>query len=268
MTLAQYLTGAVAAEMPASFEAEALKAQAAALRTYLLHKLYVDPSEAHRSADICSDSTCCAAWKSEDFLRERWGADFESNLDKIRAAVAATDGMYLSYDGAPALAVFHSSSPGRTEESGEVWADALPYLVSVESPETAGDVPDFVSELTVSVDEFRETVTTRFPEAVFSEDPARWIANVIYDGSGRLQTAAIGGVTVRGTELRGLFGLRSAAVTFEVTDDAVTMTSTGYGHGVGMSQYGANVMARDGAAWQEILAAYYPGTQLLRTGQS
>ena len=257
-----YLIGSVAAEMPASFEPEALKAQAVALRTYLARKL-LHPSSAHPEADICADSGCCAAWRSEDQLREKWGDAFEANLARVTAAVEDTDGMILSFDGEPILAVFHSSSAGRTEDASEVWQSSLPYLVSVESPESAETVPNYVVSVTFSPGEFREVLTAAHPEASFSDQPETWITDPVLTPSGRLDRVTVGGVTLAGRELRSLFGLRSTAVTFDVSAEAVTVTSTGYGHGVGMSQYGAQTMALGGDGFEDILAAYYPGTELV-----
>ncbi len=263
MSLAQYLRGSLGAEMPASFEPEALKAQAVALRTYLLYKLRVNPSDAHPEADICSDSTCCAAWRDPESLREKWGGDFDANFAKIASAVAETDGLYISYGGEPALAVFHSSSAGRTEDSGNVWNSSLPYLVSVESPESAGDVPNYVSTVTVTPEEFSSAVAAAHPEADFTGETSDWIGTPVYSESGRLLTVTIGGIDVSGRELRSLFSLRSTAVTFNVTGEAIEMTTTGYGHGVGMSQYGANAMAKSGSTFREILENYYPGTEIV-----
>ena len=261
MSTTNYLIGAVAAEMPASFEPEALKAQAVALRTYLLYKS-ASPS-VHDNADICSDSSCCAAWAGESTLREKWGDDYEMYTDIITSAVNDTDGEFLSWEGEPALAVFHSSSAGTTEESSRVWGRSLPYLVSVESPENVDDVPNYVSTLTLSPAEFRAAFTEHFPLADFPEKCEEWITDEVLTESGRLQSVSIGGVTVTGAQLRSIFSLRSTAVKLSANGDAVTMTCVGYGHGVGMSQYGANVMAENGADYRTILSTYYPGTQLM-----
>ncbi len=262
ISVRDYLIGAVASEMPASFEPEALKAQAVALRTYLFRKL-LHTTSAHPEADICADSGCCAAWRDLEQLKEKWGEAYESNLARISSAVESTDGVYLSYDSEPILAVFHSSSAGRTEDASEVWLRSVPYLVSVESPETAETVPNYTVSVTVSAEEFRDTVKAAHPEAVFSDSVAEWITDPVTTASGRLSSVLIGGVSVGGKELRSLFGLRSTAVTFEASTDSVTMTSTGYGHGVGMSQYGAQTMALAGKGFEEILENYYPGTELV-----
>ncbi len=262
ISMAEYLIGAVAAEMPASFELGALQAQAVALRTYTLQKMLSGRSEAHPDADICSDSTCCAAWRSVEQLKENWGADFDTYYEKICNAVESTDGVCVTYEGQPAQAVFHSSSAGMTEESGAIWSASLPYLVPVESPEDEKQVPNYVSEVSVSFSDFQETVNAMYPEADFDSAPQEWIGDIILTSSGRVDYVTIGGVQVSGTSLRSMFGLRSTAVQIDVTDSAVVFTVTGYGHGVGMSQYGANAMAEDGSSWQEILLWYYPGTEL------
>ncbi len=265
LSMREYLLGAVAAEMPASFETEALRAQAVALRTYLMRKLS-RPSSVHPEADICSDSSCCAAWRDDATLREKWGEDYDTYAARIQYAVESTDGIYITYEDAPIQAVFHSSSAGRTEDSAAIWPDQVPYLVSVASPETEEAVPNYITSVTVAADEFRETVLSAHPEAEFPEDITQWIGEPSATVSGRLASVPIGGAEVKGTEFRKLFGLRSTAITFEVDPEAatVTMTATGYGHGVGMSQYGAQTMAKDGAGFEEILSAYYPGTELVK----
>jgi stage II sporulation protein D len=256
-----YLTGVVSAEMPADFEDEALAAQAVAARTYALYKL-CSPTDKH-DADICGDYTCCAAYMDETQLREKWGGDYYVNLQKITDAIRATDGLYLSYDDAPALAVFHSSSGGVTESCANLWGQDIPYLQSVATPETAEDVPDFQETVEIAADEFQEIFLEKYPDADLPGSPENWITAITRSDSGRVGSAVIGGVTVTGTELRFLFDLRSADMEIETSGSAVTITTTGYGHGVGMSQYGANVMASGGSSYDEILAAYYPGTALV-----
>ncbi len=261
VTVREYLLGAVASEMPASFEPEALKAQAVALRSYLFYRRLHRPA-AHPEADICADSACCAAYKDEAYLRGKWGADFDVYMEKIASAVDATADTILTYDGAPAMAAFHSSSAGRTQDSAGVWREAVPYLVSVESPEGEDTVPNFVQSVTVSAGEFKETVLAKYPDADLSGGIESWIGASVLDASGRLGSVTFGGVLLTGAQVRSLFGLRSAAIQFTVGEDAVTMTTRGYGHGVGMSQYGANVLAAEGKTYREILENYYPGTTL------
>lgn len=261
MDMQDYLTGVVAAEMPASFPPEALKAQAVAARTYAL---YCAATGKHQDAEVCADSGCCQAWLSDGQLRENWGGNYEKNLQAVRNAVEATAGEYLSYGGEPVFAAFHSSSAGATEDCGAIWS-ALPYLVSVESPESARDVPGYVSSLRCAVIDFRDVILSAHPEADFTGEPGTWLGELRRDGSGRVSAAVLGGVSVPGTELRRLFSLRSTAFTLEYTEGYFVFTVTGNGHGVGMSQYGAKVLADEGADYTQILAHYYPGTALVKS---
>ena len=258
MALEDYLVGVVAAEMPADFEPEALKAQAVAARTYTL---YCARTGRHSGADVCTDFTCCQAWRGETQLRERWGADYADNLARVRGAVEATAGRYLSYEGQAVFAAFHSSSAGFTEDCGAIWS-GLPYLVSVPSPEDADSVPNYVSLVEVAPLDFRDTLLFESPEADFTGAPESWIGALRRDASGRVAEAELGGAVFSGVKLRALFALRSTAFTLAYEDGVFRFTVTGYGHGVGMSQYGAEVMAASGADYREILAHYYPGTAL------
>lgn len=257
MDMEEYIIGVTAAEMPASFEPEALKAQAVAARSYAL---YCMRSGKHPDADVCTDPACCQAWQSEEELREKWG-DKEEYYEKISAAVSSTAGEYLSYGGQAVFAAFHSSSAGETEDSGEIWSP-VPYLVSVSSPESEKDVPNFVSTVDCAPLDFRDTILHDHPEADFTSPRAGWVTELRRDNSGRVDTAVIGGTEISGAELRRLFSLRSTAFTLDYTGSAFCFTVTGYGHGVGMSQYGANVMARDGYSYRDILFHYYPETEL------
>lgn len=259
MDMQEYLVGVVAAEMPASFQAEALKAQAVAARTYAM---YCAKGQKHGEAQVCTDYACCQAWQSEEALRQKWGGDYDTYSQKIRAAVEATAGQYLSYEGQPVFAAFHSSSAGATEDCGQVW-NPSPYLVSVSSPETAEDVPNYISTVECTPLDFRDTLLYAHPEADFTGEESGWIGEIRLDGSGRVASAVLGGVSMKGTELRQLFSLRSTAFQLEYTGASFRFTVTGYGHGVGMSQYGANVMARQGETYTGILAHYYPGTVLV-----
>ena len=241
VTMSDWLPGVVAGEMPALFEEEALKAQAVAARTYIMYSMGRE-KPAHPEADVCDDLACCKAHSTDEELREKWGESYEENMARVLEAVRSTDGEYMSYGGEVIQAVFHSSSAGRTEDSAAIW-QAEPYLVSVESPETAEDVPNYVTSVTVSPEDFREAVLAVHPEAEFGEDPAFWLGAAVRDASGRVESVDIGGAQVPGTELRTLFELRSTAFTLDYTAEGFLFTVTGYGHGVGMSQYGANVMA-------------------------
>lgn len=259
LTAEEYLVGVLSAEMPAGFAPEALKAQAVAARSYLQRCI---ESGKHSDADICSSPDCCQAYLSEKELKKSWGDNYGRYVGIIKNAVNTTDGEYLSYKGKAALAAFHSSSAGMTEDSGAVW-NGLPYLVSVSSPESEDTVPNYVTKVTVTELDFRDTVLYLKPEANMTGEPSKWIGKVTRNDSGRVETAVIGGVDFSGTELRSLFSLRSTAFTIGHSDGKFTFTVTGFGHGVGMSQYGANAMAKSGSDYAEILSHYYPGTELV-----
>mgnify|MGYP004605149819 FL=1 len=259
MTLERYLTGVVRGEMPASFEMEALRAQAAAERSYVYYQLAAGRKDAHPDADFCTDHTCCSAYLSETAAREKWGGDFAPWNTRVEQAVSDTDGQVVLYNGRPILAVFHSSSAGRTAAAGDVWSGDLPYLVSVDSPEGEETVPNYYSTVTFTAAEAKEKLLAAYPELKLSGTPDRWFGAAAENGSGRVETVSVGGTDIEGTELRRILGLRSACFTVAADSESVTFRVTGYGHGVGMSQYGANQLAREGKTWQEILEWYYTG---------
>ena len=162
MTLGEYLVGVVRAEMPASFEPEALKAQAVAARTYTLYKMQTGGNHGD-TADICTDSTCCQAYISEENARNNWGENADAYEEKIETAVRETDGETILYGGVPILAVFHSCSAGQTRSSGQVWVSDLPYLQAVSSPEPADSIPNYYSRVEFTAEEFREKVLASYP---------------------------------------------------------------------------------------------------------
>lgn len=260
-TMAEYLPQVVAAEMPVSFEIEALKAQAVAARTYILY-CSEHRKSAHPDADVCTDSACCLAWHDETQLRANWGAKYTENMEKINDAVTATSGQVMMYDSEVILAAFHSSSAGMTETGAELWSD-IPYLESVTSPETDNDVPNYNTTVTVTADNFKETILAAQPAAVLDGDPSGWVTGTDTDDSGRVRTVTVGGQAVTGSVMRKGFSLRSTAFTIEYASEAFTFKVTGYGHGLGLSQYGANVLAKKGFTYKEILEHYYPGAKLV-----
>ncbi len=256
MELNEYLWGVVAAEMPASFEEEALKAQAVAARTYSLHK--AGNAANHPEADLCTNYACCQAWISREKAQANWGENAAAYTDKITQAVGETNNQVVLYEGQLISAVFHSSSGEATQDAVAVWGNSVPYLQSVDSPE-GEEVPDYHSEVTFSAQEFKDTYLAAQPDAVLEGAPAAWFGQTTLTNGGSVGTIVIGGVTLTGGQARTIFGLRSAAFTVETTADAVTFRVTGFGHGVGMSQYGANAMAAQGSTYLEILQHYYTG---------
>jgi stage II sporulation protein D len=264
MSMAALLTGVVAAEMPARFHPEALAAQAVAARTYALHRMLVEPSPRHPQADVCGSYACCKAFHSPERLRERWGAGFERYSRVIADAVRATDGLILLFEGEPILAAFHAASYGYTEASGAIWG-SLPYLQSVRSYESAEEVPRLHETVTMTFSEFREIALGGIPGAWLPyDDIPHWIGELRHTDAGRLASLQIGGVTVTGPEFRRLFGLRSTQLRFAFDAEGLSLTTGGHGHGVGMSQFGANTMAHRGLDFAAILDWYYTGVTLAR----
>ncbi|MCD7929674.1 MAG: stage II sporulation protein D, partial [Clostridiales bacterium] len=263
MTLADYLWGVVAAEMPSALQQEALRAQAIAARTYTLYRL-ANPSASHPEADICGDSGCCQAWMSTEDRIAQWDSGkADAYAAKITQAVSGTDGLALYYEGEPILAAFHAISAGSTKSALEVWGQDIPYLQAVESPEGEDAAPNYYSVVSVDKADFAETFSAEYPEADLSAgDCADWFGEETYDETGLPVSIEISGVEVDTGQVRTLFDLRSATFTVECEGDTVTFYVTGYGHGVGMSQYGANALAKEGKTAEEILAWYYTGAEV------
>jgi len=171
--------------------------------------------------------------------------------------------MGILYDGKPIEAVFHSSSAGRTLAAVEVWGGSAPYLTGVDSPE-GDEVPDYHTCVTLTPEEFKTTFLANHSDANLAGNPAQWFGTVTHSSNGGVERIEVGGVSVSGVELRAMFSLRSAAFTVAADNTAVTFSVTGYGHGVGMSQYGANALAKDGKDYMDILTWYYSGVTVAR----
>ncbi len=262
MTMEDYLRGVLRAEMPASFEPEALKAQAIAARTYTLYKMRDGPIANHPDADACDDITCCKAYKTAEDAAEGWGGMALYYEEKLARAVEETDARIVLYGGEPILAVFCSSTAGHTQNAGAVWQSDLPYLQSVTSPENEELVPNYYSSETFSAEHFRSLFLAAHPEASLSGAPEDWITGVERNEAGFVTTLRVGGVSVRGNELRTILSLRSPSFTVDAGDSSLTFHVTGYGHGVGMSQYGANALALQGMSAEEILEHYFTGARV------
>lgn len=257
MTLADYLWGVVAAEMPASFQTEALKAQTVAARTYCFYQR-AGSGDKHPGADVCTDYTCCQAFLTREQAAVGWGENARRYTDKVAQAVADTDGLLCLYNGQPIDAVFFSSSAGRTLDAAQVWGNDVPYLTAVDSPE-GEEVPGWHTQVTLSLAECAAKLREKYPEIVLPDDPAAWFSDLTADENGAVASVKVGDITLTGTQARSVFGLRSTHFTVEVQDGTVIFRVLGYGHGVGMSQYGANALAEEGKTFDEILKWYYTG---------
>ncbi len=234
----EYLIGVVAAEIPADYNIEALKAQAIAARTYAIRALENDSTLAYSSIG--------QAYISKEEMKKRWGNSFSHYYGKIKKAVKETEGIICLYNNEPILAAFCASSGGKTEESENVWTRDLPYLTTVDSP---WDINSNSQSLT-----FTEKEITNLLGGI-PEIQSRTEA-------GYVKSLTAGKKTYKGTEVRELLGLKSANFTVSHSKGNIIISTVGYGHGVGMSQIGAGAMAKEGSTCEEILTHYYSGISL------
>ena len=258
LPLEEYLYGVVAGEMPASFETEALKAQAVAARTYTVNRSK-SPNKDHPNSNVCSDSAHCKAYLTPQELSQKFSEN-PAHLEKIKQAVDATKNQILVYQGEPISAVFHSTSSGMTENAEDVWGNAVPYLVSVSS-EGEEASPRYQETKSFSLNEFQERIKAGNKTVTFTANPKSWFTDWVRNESGSVKSVFLCGVEFLGVELRSLLGIRSTNFTVDITD-VITVTTKGNGHGVGMSQYGANHMAKQGYTYEQILKKYYTGVEI------
>ncbi|MCL2544404.1 MAG: stage II sporulation protein D [Clostridia bacterium] len=265
LTLGDYLTGVVAAEMPALYHEEALRAQAVAARTRAvasMRRLGGTGCAAHPGADICGDSAHCQAWMDDPALRRRWGADYAAHLRKITDAVQSTRGEVMTYGGEPIEVLYHAVSGGATENVEHVFSEALPYLRGVESPGEEG-AARYQSEQRFAQQAAAEALNAAFPGAGLSAEGLPGALAVLgrFD-SGRADRVRVGALTVPATAFRRALGLLSTNFTLAFEGEELVIRQRGYGHGVGMSQAGADALARAGWGYADILRHYYTGIEL------
>ncbi len=250
MDIEEYIVGVVAAEMPAAFPEEALKAQAVASRTYAVRA--IDNAEEELNPDDIGQ-----AYITVDEMKENWGENFDSCYAKICAAVDGTAGEVIEYEGEPILAVFHSTSAGTTETAGNIWNYDLPYL---ESTESEGDTlaPGYESVKVISVTDIISLIKDKYPE--FEADETALFDSIQINersAAGYITAITVGNMDFTGKEIREALGLRSSNFTVVESEEGIAFTTKGYGHGAGMSQYGAKYMAEQGSDYREILEHYY-----------
>lgn len=250
LEMREYLIGCVAAEMPAEYHPEALKAQAAAVYTYAIRTMKSGSGE----ADITNDTSRHQGYLDKEQRKEKWGNSSEENEKKISAAVDAVYGNLITYDGEAALTVYHSVSSGATQSASELWGGEYPYLVCVASP---GDKlsPDYCETVTFTQSEM---------ESLLGCD-GEGVEDVGYTEGGYVSEAVLCGTRLEGAEIREKLSLRSNCFDVSYEKGEYVFEVRGYGHGVGMSQYGADYMARQGFEWQEIISHYYPGTVIVES---
>ncbi len=261
LKMREYVVGSLSGEMSASYHKEALKAQAVACYTFAL---YVASREEKRpeGADISDDSTVYQSYIDEDARKKKWGNDFEKNEKIMSEAVDEVFGQYLEYDGKPAMAAYHAMCSGKTESAANVWGKSVSYLKSTVS---SGDklAPNYETCQKVSADEFKRILFKKgLTYGDYPTDASKWVGDIERYDSGVVKYVDICGKKISGTDMRSLFSLKSADFDISFADGGFTFTCRGNGHFVGMSQYGADYMARQGSSYDEILNHYYPGTVL------
>lgn len=268
MNLEEYIKGVVAAEMPADFDMEALKAQAVAARTFAYGRMsgaYKSRQGVHDDSDICTNSAHCQAWIGKEGAMKKWSILFASrNWGKIERAVNDTKGMIAVYKGNIANTLFHASSAGRTENAEDVWSGAsVPYLRSVESDGEEVS-KGYITSVFLNIGEVLDKFRTAYPDTRIEESSLEDIEILEHTAGGRVKSLRIGDIIMKGTEFRTMFALRSACFTIETAgEDELKVTTTGHGHGVGMSQWGADSLAKKGGTYKEILQHYYTGIDII-----
>ena len=262
LDLDEYLYGVVSAEMPANFEIEALKAQAVVARTYTIYKV-INNNGKHEGADICDDSSCCQAWISKEDRLAKWEeSKRQNNWNKITDCVNRTQGKIITYNGEPINAFFHSNSGGMTETTANVWGGTgYPYLQAVE---TAGEdaYSQYYSEVTLSKQTFIDKIREKHSDFQINFDDVDCIKVLEYTDANRVKKIKIGNLELSGVEVRTLLGLKSANFKISMQGDNLKFEVTGYGHGVGMSQTGADSMAKSGSTYEEIIKHFYVGVEI------
>lgn len=260
--LDEYLLGVVSAEMPANFEQEALNAQALVARTYTIYSIKRNKNK-HEGADICDSSTCCQAWISKEDRLARWNEDVrEEYWNKIVKAVNTTKGKVITYNGDVIDAFFHSNSGGITEIPVNVWGGTnFPYLQSVQTSGEEG-YSQYSSEVTLTQEELINKIRAKHSDFNIDISQQDSVKILEYTEAGRVKNIQIGNLKLSGVEVRSLLGLKSTNFKIEINNGKVTFRVTGYGHGVGMSQTGADSMAKQGSNCEEIIKHFYTGVEI------
>lgn len=248
LNMTDYLIGVVSSEMPASFNLEALKAQSVLARTYAL--------KAKQTGKKLTDTVSTQCYIDIDQMKNKWGNSFNTYYNKIKNAVENTNGEYLSYNGNYIEALYHSTNNGKTESSFDVFGNYYPYLISVSS-EYDKNASSYLRTISMPLD----TISNKLGLSLNNDSV---ISILSYTDGGNIKEININGNNFSGKKVRELLGLRSADFDISISDNNANITTRGYGHGVGMSQYGANGMANAGYSYKDILSHYYPGTTLTK----
>lgn len=251
----EYVIGVVSAEVPATYEPEALKAQAVASYTYARYKQL----QKNHDYDVTDSEQTDQKYYTKNERKKRWGKNFNDYEKRIESAVNAVKGQLIKYKNKPILAVYHSVSSGKTESAENIWDKNYPYLKSVES---VGDLlsSDCVSKAEFTADEFAKTAKGLGADC--KNDPNGWVSDIKKTPAGTVKSVKIGNKQVSGVDVRSAFSLRSPCFDLEYSDKKFVFTVRGYGHLLGMSQNGADYMAKQGSNYKEILLWYYSGCKI------
>lgn len=260
-----YMIGAAASEMPVNWPDEALKAQAVASHSYALYQRDHADADKLGGAWFSADPARRQGYMTAEVLQSYWGDAYEENYARLKGLFEPIADKVVTWEGAPAAACYHAISNGHTEASENVWSEALPYLAGVDSTlDLAAD--GYQQTVTYTAQQMYDALTVSFAGLDLSGKPADWFGQASHTAAGYVDKIEVGGIFARGTDLRAALGLRSACFTVEYTDGAFAVTTKGYGHGVGLSQWGAKNLALTGKTYEEILSVYFPGTALTALG--
>ena len=264
-TAKEFAIGAIAAEMPPSFHIEALKAQGLAALTYATRlKLQNETQENTdlKGADFALGDGSFTGFMKKEEMKERYGENFDTYYEKIEQAAKEICDKLIVYDSQPIVAAYHAISGGKTEAAQNVWQSSVDYLVPVDS---VGDElsPDYEKSVSMSAEEVKEKLSAGIDGTDFSGDPSGWITVVSRTESETVNEVTVGRVSTTGKQVRSLLGLRSADFSVSYAENTFTFITKGYGHAVGMSQYGADYLARQGNTYEQIIQHYYTGVQII-----
>lgn len=263
INIEEYLYGVLSSEMPSTFDEESLKAQAIAARTYVIYKMENDITSGHKNAAVCTNSAHCQAYTSYDNLKKNKGENWiKSDYVKVKKAVDETKGEIIAYNGKAILPLYFSTSSGKTENSKDVFSTQYPYLVSVESP-YEDKSPKYVTKYSINKNKFIECLKNSYPNINLSlykiENQVKILDRT---EGGCVKTIQIGNIKLSGTDMRKIFNLNSANFSIKYNNNQMKFTVKGYGHGVGMSQWGAEGMAKEGYKYYDILLHYFKNTDI------
>ena len=263
MNIEEYLYGVLSSEMPSTFNEEALKAQAIAARTYVIYKIENNIKSGHKNAVVCTNSYHCQAYTSYENLKKTKGEDWiKSDYSKIKKVVDSTKGQILTYDGKAILPLYFSTSSGKTENSVDVFSTQYPYLVSVDSPYEENS-PKYLTTYSVEKSKFIKYIKNTYPKLNISLDKLDDEIEIeSRTEGGCVKTIKVGNIKMSGISMRKIFNLNSANFTINCNNNEVKFTVKGYGHGVGMSQWGAEGMAQKGYKYYDILFHYFKGSDI------